>query len=205
MVSTRVLIVDDDPIVRMGFRLLFRSIPELDIVGEAIDGSEVAGLLDTIPVDVVLMDIRMRHVNGIAAARSIRQRYPHLRIVLMSSLLNEEFAQHARNIGSTTFVPKTATTETLRKALLGTATERAATTSNLVSETESALMSLTARELSVARAVATGLSNESIARELHLSVNSVKTYVSRCLAKLGLENRVQLANEVRANDRDRLT
>ncbi|RKS85702.1 LuxR family two component transcriptional regulator [Microbacterium sp. AG790] len=195
MSLTRVLIVDDDPIVRLGLRLLFRSIPELDIVGEAADGSEVIGLLEAMPVDAVLMDVRMRHVNGIVAARAIRQRFPDLRIVLMSSLLNEDFSEHARNIGSTAFVSKTASAETIRKAIIGSRTERA----DDPATPPSRLDALTPRELSVARAVAMGLSNDGVAQELHLSVNSVKTYVSRCLAKLGLENRVQLANEVSAS------
>ncbi|WP_431031035.1 response regulator transcription factor [Plantibacter sp. RU18] len=188
----RVLLVDDDPIVRIGLRLMFRSMPEVEIVAEAADGGEVLAALQGHHIDTILMDVRMRTVNGITAARAVRTRFPSVRIVLMSTFLNDDFAAHAKNIGGAEFVPKTASADVFRRALMKDAPVQPAAPAE--ASALPGLETLTVRELHVARLVAEGHTNDGIAQQSHLSINSVKTYVSRALAKLHLSNRVQLAN-----------
>lgn len=184
MPRTRVMIVDDDPLVRVGLRLLFRSMPEISVEAEASDGAEVLAELARTPVDVVLSDVRMRALNGIAMIASIRDRFPDIRIVLMSSTVGAEFGEHARNAGADAFVPKTAPASVLRDVIVGSPRSSGARRMRV----------LTDRESIVADLVAAGANNADISRELNLSVNTVKTYVSRVMTKLDVDNRVQLAN-----------
>ncbi|MFC7431609.1 MULTISPECIES: response regulator [unclassified Agrococcus] len=178
------MIVDDDPLVRVGLRLLFRSMPEISVEAEASDGAEVLPELARTPVDVILSDVRMRTLNGVAMIASIRDRHPDVRIVLMSSTVGAEFGDHARNAGADAFVPKTAPAGHLRDVIVGSPPHGGHRTRRV----------LTDRESVVANLVATGANNADISRELNLSVNTVKTYVSRVMTKLDVDNRVQLAN-----------
>jgi DNA-binding NarL/FixJ family response regulator len=185
----RVMIVDDDRLVRAGLRLLFRAMPEITVVTEASDGSDVLRQLSQIPVDVILSDVRMRTMHGTAMIPSVRDRYPDVRIVLMSCTVGVDFAEHARNAGADAFVPKTAPAEQIRDAVVG----------SIVTGLGRPRRLLTVRESAVASFVASGSSNAQISDALNLSPNTVKTYVSRVMAKLEVENRVQLANLL--NDR----
>lgn len=179
----RVALIDDDPLVRTGVRLLLRGIPEVDVVAEGSDGTDAIPLLERIPVDVLLMDVRMRRVSGAAVMVTVRQRFPNVRVVLMSAVVDDDFADHAANLGAAAYVPKTADLVTIRTALAGPRVDEPPVTKRLSQQ-----------ERQVAVLVADGANNADIATELHLSANTVKTYVSRAMSKLGARNRVQLAN-----------
>ncbi len=184
--ALRVLIADDDPLVLVGLRYLLRALPHVEIVAEASDGAEILPLLRSTRVDVVLSDIRMRRTSGMSVIPAIRAQHPDVRIVLMSSVAGDAIEQHALNAGADACFAKSAPPEQMYAALSGQAH----------SARPAGARVLTEREESVATRAAAGASNLEISEELGLSVNSVKTYVSRAMAKLEVENRVQLANVI---------
>ena len=183
--TLRLLIADDDPLVRTGLRSLLRQ-DGLEIVAEAPDGAAVLRLLEAIRVDVLLMDIHMPRLNGVATIAPVRARMPEARIVLMTTLDADRFAVHAKAAGADAFVRKSAPVAELLAAIYGRA----------VTETRGRLGAarLSPRERDVGLRIASGSSNEQIASELGVSINTVKTYVSRLFSKFGVANRVQLAN-----------
>lgn len=182
---TRLLIADDDALVRAGLRALLQR-EEVDIVGEATDGLTVLRLLETVPADVVLMDVQMPRLNGIAAIPSIRARVPGVRIVLMTTFQADRFAEHAKTAGADALVRKSIPIPDLMRAIVGD--ER------MTPRVPRSLPSMSPRERDVGARIARGNSNDQIARDLGVSVNTVKTYVSRLFGKFGVSNRVQLAN-----------
>lgn len=183
--TLRLLIADDDPLVRTGLRSLLRQ-DGLEIVAEAPDGAAVLRLLDAIRVDVLLMDVQMPRLNGVAAIAPVRARLPEARIVLMTTFDADRFAVHAKAAGADAFVRKSAPVAELLAAIYGRA----------VTETRGRVGAarLSPRERDVGLRIASGSSNEQIASELGVSINTVKTYVSRLFSKFGVGNRVQLAN-----------
>jgi two-component system response regulator EvgA len=181
----RLLIADDDPLVRTGLRMLLKR-EEVEIVGETGDGAGVLRLLENVPADVVLMDVQMPRVNGIAAIPPIRARFPDLRIVLMTTFQADRFVEHARTAGADALIRKSVSVPELVHALRGekSPAPRAPRT----------LPAMSPRERDVGMRIARGNSNDQIANDLGVSVNTVKTYVSRLFGKFGVANRVQLAN-----------
>ncbi|MDF2993038.1 MAG: hypothetical protein K0S37_3552 [Microbacterium sp.] len=179
----RVLVIDDDPLVRTGIRLLLRGNVHVTIVGE-LSGHRGAleGIAHHRP-DVLLMDVMMPEESGFSLARRARMAYPDLRIVLMSSIENSALSANARNAGVNAFIPKTAPASNFIAAIIGSAPEiRVVATV------------LSDRELQVVELLAQGATNEQISASLHLSPNTVKTYISRSMDKTGATNRVQLSN-----------
>lgn len=187
MRPTRLIVVDDDPLARAGLRALLQR-EELEIVAEAADGAGLLRLLDVVRVDVVLMDVQMPRLSGVAAIAPVRARQPGLRVVLMTSFDSGRFAEHARVAGADAFVRKSASISELLSAIHG---QTVAPT-----RPRPGLAKLSPRERDVGTRIAGGRSNEEIATELGVSVNTVKTYVSRLFGKFGVSNRVQLANEL---------
>jgi len=195
----RVLLVDDDPLVLTALKSLFKTTPELRVVGTVSDGSQVLAYLTAHEIDAVLMDIRMPQVNGISAARKIKERFPQVRVVLMSTLEESNVSSHVRNAGADGFVSKFATATQLRVNLAPSSGNAVEDDRNDSAAKVPLQAALSDREFAVALLVADGMRNEDIARVQNLSINSVKTYVSRVLKKLGLSNRVQLANHVNSD------
>lgn len=184
---TRLLLVDDDPLARHGLRALL-ALSGVRVVGEARDGRTALRALAGQPVDTVLMDVRMPGMSGAAAVRPIREAYPAVRIVLMTSFRPDAFAAHAAMLGADGFVSKSSSLPALLAAIVG---ETRDPSFDAHQQTE-----LSPRESDVAFRIATGETNEQIARALGVSVNTVKTYVSRLFTKLMVSNRVQLANSI---------
>lgn len=179
----RVVVVDDDPLVRTGIRLLLRGSVGLVVAGELSGPRGLTEALTELRADVLLMDVVMREESGLSVARRVRLMYPSLRIVLMSSLQGEAIHQDARNVGADMYIPKTAPAAEIIAALTGASASAARATTIL-----------TNREIEITERLAAGESNDEIAAALHLSSNTVKTYVSRSMDKTGTANRVQLAN-----------
>ena len=207
---TRVLLVDDDALVRSGLRLMLAGAEGIEVVGEAEDGREVLAAVDRHRPDVVLMDIRMPHVDGIAATRLLRAQPKPAEVIVLTTFDADELVLRALRAGAAGFLLKdTPPAEIVRAIGLVHAGEgmlSPAVTRRLIAlvaggagegdrreRARERLGALSEREREVALAVGRGCSNADIAAELHMSVATVKAHVSRLLAKLEAENRVQIA------------
>jgi DNA-binding NarL/FixJ family response regulator len=204
-VSTRVLICDDQALVRAGFRAILESRPELEVVGEAENGLEAVALADRRQPDVILMDIRMPIVDGVEATRKLVAQGSPARILILTTFDLDEYVHAAIRAGASGFLLKDVKPADLVQAIHVVAAgdallapsvtrrllERFATTLPVGDHSAGALAELTARETEVLRLIAGGLSNAEIAAKLVLSEATVKTHISSLLRKLGLRDRVQ--------------
>ncbi|MER6532306.1 response regulator [Streptomyces sp. 900105755] len=209
MTAIRLLLVDDDPLVRAGLALMMGGAGDIEIVGEGTDGDEVEALVDRTRPDVVLMDIRMRSVDGLTATERLRARADAPQVVVLTTFHADEQVLHALRAGAAGFVlkdtPPAEIVAAVRRVASGDPVLSPAVTRQLMAhaagtraDTRQArardrLAALNDREREVAVAVGRGLANAEIATGLFMSVATVKTHVSRILAKLGLNNRVQIA------------
>jgi len=206
----RVLIVDDDPLVRAGLSMMLAGTGDIDIVGEAADGSEVAAAVDAHAPDVVLMDIRMPKVDGLAATELIRARPDAPQVIVLTTFDADDQVVRALRAGAGGFLLKdTPPVEILRAIRLVAAGDpilSPTVTRRLIARVAGAadpddgrrraralLDRLSEREREVAVAIGQGRSNAEISAELYMSVATVKAHVSRVLMKLELNNRVQVA------------
>jgi DNA-binding NarL/FixJ family response regulator len=203
---TSVLIADDQSLVRAGFRVLIDSAPDLEVVGEAADGREAVDLAVSLRPDVVLMDIRMPGMDGLAATREIAARGDGPRVIVLTTFDVDEYVFEALRAGASGFMLKDTEPADLLQAVRVVATGDAllapSVTRRLIEEFVSrpdphrappaALGSLTEREREVLALVARGLSNAEIATELFISPATAKTHVSRVMQKLGARDRAQL-------------
>jgi DNA-binding NarL/FixJ family response regulator len=205
--SVRILIADDQALVRAGFKMILDAEEGLDVVGEAADGREAVALAERVKPDVVLMDIRMPEVDGIEATRKILAAAGDrpVRVLMLTTFDLNEYAYEALRAGASGFLLKDVPPEQLvagirivaeGEALLAPSiTKRLiqefASTAPAPAEPPKGLDELTARELEVFKLVARGLSNAEIAAERIVSETTVKTHVARVLMKLGLRDRVQ--------------
>ncbi|MFJ4785243.1 response regulator [Streptomyces sp. NPDC088794] len=209
MTAIRLLLVDDDPLVRAGLSLMLGGADDIEVVGEAADGSEVEALVDRTRPDVVLMDIRMPTVDGLTATERLRTRKDAPQVIVLTTFHGDEQVLRALRAGAAGFVlkdtPPKEIVEAVRRVAAGDPVLSPAVTRRLVehavgnaADTRRArarerISVLNDREREVAVAVGRGLSNAEIAAQLFMSVATVKTHVSRILAKLDLNNRVQVA------------
>jgi len=206
-VTIRVLIADDQPLVRAGFRVILDSESDLEVVGEAADGLEAIDLVSRLSPDVVCMDIRMPHLDGVEATRRLTApgvEHP-VRVLILTTFDLDEYVVEALRAGASGFlvkdVPALELAHAIRVVAQGDALLAPGVTRRLLDLVASRLPSvappvsvsgLTERELVVTRMVARGLSNAEIARELVVSETTVKTHVAHILQKLGLRDRVQV-------------
>ena len=207
MSAVRVLIADDQALVRAGFRMILDAEDDLDVVGEAADGAAAVELARRLKPDVVLMDIRMPELDGIEATRRVvaLEGDPPVRVLMLTTFDLNEYVYEALRAGASGFLLKDVPPEQLaagiRVVAQGEALLAPSITKRLIQEFAAAapvsapppkgLDELTARELEVFRLIARGLSNAEIAAELIVSETTVKTHVARMLMKLGLRDRVQ--------------
>ena len=206
----RVLIVDDDPLVRSGLTMMLGGAAGLEVVGEAADGSEVLAALDRHRPDVVLMDLRMPKVDGIAAMELVRAQPQPPAVLVLTTFDTDDQVLRALRRGAAGFLVKdTPPAEIVRAIELVAAGESMLSptvTRRLIdrlagdqdadvrhNEAAAQLTALSPRDREIAAAIAQGKSNAAIAAELHLSVATIKSHVSAMLAKLQLDNRVQIA------------
>ncbi len=204
--TLRVVIADDQALVRVGFRMILDAREDIEVVGEAADGGEAARLVADLVPDVVLMDVRMPGVDGIEATRRIVASGCPTRIIILTTYDVDEYVFAALRAGASGFMLKdvqpTELVEGVRVVARGDALLAASVTRRLLDRFVDALPRadappppdlglLTAREVEVLRLVASALSNAEIADRLVVSEATVKTHVSSLLRKLGLRDRVQ--------------
>ena len=204
--TIRVLLADDQPLLRASFRTLIDTAPDLEVVGEARTGREVVGLARSARADVVLMDIRMPDLDGIQATRRIAEQADcqGIRVLILTTFDLDEYVFDALRAGASGFLlkdtPAPQLTNAVRMIAAGDALLGSTITRRLIEEflavprelpPPAGFDELTSRELDVFRLVATGMSNAEIAAHLVIGETTVKTHVTRLLMKLGLRDRVQ--------------
>ncbi len=197
--ATRILIADDHSVVRQGLRMFLALDPDLEVVGEAADGAEALRLARELRPDVLLMDLLMPVMDGIAATQAVRQELPDTEVLALTSVLEDASVVGAIRAGAIGYLLKNTEADELRRAIRAAADGQV----QLSPEAAARLMrevraperpeALTERETDVLRLVAEGKANKEIAYSLRIGEKTVKTHVSNILAKLGVQSRTQAA------------
>jgi DNA-binding NarL/FixJ family response regulator len=204
----RVLLVDDQSLLRLGFRMILEAEPDIEVAGEAADGATGVSMAAALHPDVVLMDVRMPGLDGIAATASITATGPASKVLILTTFDLDQYVFAGLKAGASGFLLKDAPPAELlgavRTVAAGESVLAPSATRRLIDqfvpllpdpgrqqEREALLSKLTDRERTVFRQLAAGQSNREIASELHLSEGTVKIHVGRILAKLDLRDRVQ--------------
>jgi DNA-binding NarL/FixJ family response regulator len=204
-VTIRVLLCDDQALVRGGFRLILESREDIEVVGEAEDGRAVVELAQRVDPDVILMDVRMPNVDGVEATRRLAARGSRARVLILTTFDLDEYVYEAIRAGASGFLLKdvqpTQLVEGIRVVAAGEALLAPSVTRRLLdrfahtlpgeARPPGELTALTERELEVLKLLASGLSNAELAEQLFLSETTVKSHISSVLRKLGLRDRVQ--------------
>lgn len=205
----RVVLVDDENLVRAGLRMILEGDPTIEIVGECSDGIEALAAVGEVQPDLVLMDIRMPRMDGISASKRIMELYPGVKILVLTTFDVDDMVFAALKMGVNGFLLKDTVPAELVSAIHAVAEGRTtlseSVTRTLIEAASSAppnarrgmalkkMAQLTEREHEIATAVARGLSNSDIAEKLFISLSTVKSHIGRVLEKLDAENRVQVA------------
>ncbi|MFM8322981.1 MAG: response regulator [Chloroflexota bacterium] len=201
----RVLICDDQAVVRDGLEMILDADPEIEVVGAAADGLEAVEKVQLARPDVVLMDLKMPGMNGIQATQAIHHRFPHIKVLVLTTYGDDEWVFDAIRSGAAGYLLKGTPRLDLVKAVKGTAEGRThvdpevagklfAHVAQAAPEQGSTLAeTLSERELDVLRLLAQGLTNAEIAERLFLTRGTVRNYISAILSKLGVEDRTQAA------------
>jgi DNA-binding NarL/FixJ family response regulator len=206
--TIRVLIADDQQMVRQGFSVLLNTKPDIEVVGQAVDGLDAVAKVAELVPDVVLMDIRMPELGGIEATRLIIRDRPQIRVLVLTTFDLDEYVYDALRAGASGFLLKDASADQLAEAVrvvaAGDALLAPGITRRLIAQfsrldgaprapLKERIGDLTERETEVLALIAQGLSNAEIAERLVVAEQTVKTHVGRILVKLGLRDRTQAA------------
>jgi DNA-binding NarL/FixJ family response regulator len=207
--AVRVVLVDDDPLVRAGLRMILGGAPDIDVVAEAADGQDAVDVVLREAPDVVLMDIRMPRMDGLAATRRLLDRGTSARIIVLTTFDTDDMVVTALSYGAAGFLLKDTSpadlVDAVRRVAAGQPILSPSVTAQLIAtvtrprdeavqrSARARLARLTDRERAVAEAVGEGLTNTEIAERLHLGVATVKTHVGALFSKLEVTNRVQVA------------
>ncbi|PZV15255.1 MAG: DNA-binding response regulator [Pseudanabaena sp.] len=201
----QILLVDDQYIIRQGLKVMLESNPDMQVIGEAENGQRALDQIPLLQPDIVLMDIRMPIMDGVAATGAISQLYPDLKILILTTFDDDEYVSKAMRLGAKGYLLKDTEPDELAMAiravikghtqlgpgLFEKAIASNATVSSISSPSE--LAQLTPRELEVLKLIASGSNNREIAEVLFLSENTVKNYVTNILSRLNLRDRTQAA------------
>ncbi|RXZ84815.1 DNA-binding response regulator [Paenibacillaceae bacterium] len=199
----RILLAEDQLLVRQGLKMMIEMDEEMRVTGEAANGQEAVALCERNTFELVIMDIRMPEMNGLEAARRIRERCPDSKILMLTTFNDDQYALEALKLGANGYLLKDAEPEALirsiRSCLAGGLSLQDNVAAKVIprllksSEEKQVDASITPRELSIVRKVGEGRSNREIADELSLSIGTVKNHISQIMDKLDLRDRTQLA------------
>jgi len=201
----KVIICDDQAIVRDGLVMLLKLEPDIEVVGTAGDGAEAVEMVAGKKPDLILMDLKMPIMNGVEATRQIRMKYPEVKVLVLTTYADDEWVFDAIQAGASGYLLKDTPREELIRAVRGTITGKTYVDPSIAGkvldqvsshQTQPATLitsKLTEREIEVLRLIARGLSNADIADQLFLSDGTVRNHVSAILAKLGVSDRTQAA------------
>jgi DNA-binding NarL/FixJ family response regulator len=205
--TIRLIICDDQTIVCEGLRAILEPVPQIEIVGVANDGIEAIELARTTQPDLVLMDLKMPRMNGVRATKAIREQYPDVRVLVLTTYDEDEWVIDAIRYGAAGYLLKDTPQEELVKAIVGTVRgwsyidpqvagkifKHVTDQPPQASPNQAVISQLSDREREVLRLLATGLSNAEIAQTLFLTDGTVKNYVSTIFSKLDVADRTQAA------------
>lgn len=203
--KTRILLVEDQSIVRKGLRMILETEVSFEVVGEAANGREAITWLERYAMDVVVLDIRMPEMNGIELTGIIRKRWPHVKILILTTFNDDDYAMQTLKDGAHGFLLKTAEPAKLiaavQSVMVGGLVLHEEVAAKMmprllhhqVEEPLKDEIPLTERELDIVRLVGEGMTNKEIADTLYLSVGTVKNYLTTILQTLELRDRTQLA------------
>ena len=201
----RILLVDDQHIIRQGLKSMLESNADMQVIGEAENGQRAIEQISSLQPDIVLMDIRMPVMDGVAATGAIVQHYPNVKVLVLTTFDDDEYVSQAMRLGAKGYLLKDTEPDELALAIRSVNKghtqfgprlfEKALTmpTSAPVTVSPPELAQLTPRELEVLRLIASGANNREIAQALFLSENTVKNYVTNILSRLNLRDRTQAA------------
>jgi DNA-binding NarL/FixJ family response regulator len=210
----RLLLVDDQALIRRGLKALLKPETELEMIGEAADGQAALLQIEALQPDLVLMDIRMPIMDGVAATREISQRFPQVKVLILTTFDDTEYVSQALQCGAAGYLLKDTPVEELVQAIQlvhkgytqlapglaqklmagATAATTAATTTTIgASTTALDAYELTPREQEILNLIAAGASNKEIAQQLYISEKTVKNHITSILSRLGLRDRTQAA------------
>jgi two-component system, NarL family, response regulator LiaR len=195
--TIRILIVDDHGVVRRGLRTFLSYAPDLEVIGEAADGAEAVRQAHLLTPDVVLMDLLMPGMDGIVATAAIRRELPESEVLALTSVLEDASVVGAVRAGAIGYLLKDTEADALCQAIKAAAAGQVQLTPKAAARLMQAISApeapeaLTERETDVLRLLAQGQSNKEIARNLHNTEQTIKSHVSRILAKLGVQSRTQ--------------
>jgi DNA-binding NarL/FixJ family response regulator len=195
MNTTRVLLVDDHPLVREGLRARLSAVPGIEVVGEAGEAGQAHRLVGTLRPDLVLMDVGMKQVNGIELTRQLREHHPALKVLMLSMYDNPEFVHRALAAGARGYVLKEALSDEIVEAIVAVAAGESFLGSGLMATRgtpELGRPRLSARELQILRCLAQGQASKQVAQALGMSVRTVETHRQNIRRKLKLGGQAEL-------------
>ena len=198
------LLVDDQDIFRQGLATLLATEEDLEVVGQASNGREAIALTEQLQPDVILMDVQMPICDGVSATREIHQRYPWMRILILTTFEDDEYVWQSLQAGAMGYILKRKSSEQMAIAIRAVAQGYSQLSSAVAPKvfanlkpahptSTDALNQLSPRELEILRLVGQGKNNQEIAQTLHLSIGTVKNYITQILSKLSLRDRVAAA------------
>jgi len=200
----KILLVDDEMLIRRGLKALLKLEESLEIVGEAENGEIAISQIEKLQPDVILMDVRMPVMDGVAATREINRRFPNLKVLILTTFNDDEYVTQALKYGAAGYLLKDTPSEELAQAIrfvhkgytqLGPGIGKKAISQMPVNHPDppQSWQELTPREQEILKLIASGASNKEIAQSLYLSEKTVKNYVTSILGKLDLRDRTQAA------------
>lgn len=203
-----VLIVDDRALIREGLNMMLSLYEEIKVVGEATNGKEAIEVIgkDEVVVDVILMDIRMPLMDGVEATRIIKEKYPHIKIIILTTFNEDEYIFQGLNNGADGYVLKDVSSKELVDSIksvyegdilfhgaVAKTIAAAIKVHNTIQNKEDMFKDLTPREMEIAKLIGQGKSNREISQTLYITVGTVKNHITKILDKLDLRDRTQLA------------
>ncbi|NLM26255.1 MAG: response regulator transcription factor [Firmicutes bacterium] len=197
----KVIVVDDHEMVRRGLISYLATEPDIEVIEQADDGQKAIELCHKLKPDVILMDLIMENINGIEATKQIKEFCPEIKIIILTSFIEEDLTFPALEAGALSYLLKTSTADEIANAIRRAMEEEAVIEPKVASQmlnrmrTQDKLPhhSLTERELEVLKLIGNGLTNQEIADQLFIGIKTVKTHVSNILSKLQLDDRTQVA------------